>query len=70
MAWSDRRHAIIRTNAGGLLIEPLEKNQWDSNENSKLLIQENVFENVVCEMVPICFGVNVLNAHKNFLVCS
>ena len=29
---------------------------WDLNENTKLFIQENAFENVVNEMAAILFG--------------
>ena len=31
------------------------KLQWNFNRNSNLLIQENSFESVVCEMAAICF---------------
>ena len=49
-----RRQAIIRTNAGILLIEPLGKKlQWNFNRNSNIFIQENAFESVVCEMAAI-----------------
>ena len=34
------------------LIGPLDKFQWNSNENSNLFIQENALENV-CEMATI-----------------
>ena len=34
---------------------------WHIFLNSKVFIQENVSENVVCEMVVICFSLNVLN---------
>ena len=28
--------------------------------NSNIFIQENVFENIVCQMASICLGLNVL----------
>ena len=34
--------------------------QWNFNRNSNIFIQENAFENVVCEMASICLGLNVL----------
>ena len=37
------------------------KLQWNFNRNSNIFIQENVFENGVCEMPSICLGLNVLN---------
>ena len=58
-----RRQAIIWTNAGIMLIRP--KLQWNFNRNYNVFIQENEFENVVCEvaailsrpqLVKICFG--------------
>ena len=36
------------------------KLQWNFNRNSNIFIQENAFENVVCEMASICLGLNVL----------
>ena len=49
-----RRQAIIWTNAGVLLIGPLEtKLQWNLNRNLYIFIQENVFENIVWKMVAI-----------------
>ena len=43
-----RRHAIIWTNDGILLIGPLvTKIQWNLNRNLHIFIQENAFENVV-----------------------
>ena len=44
-----RRQAIIWTNAGILLIRPL----GNLDQNSYIFIQENAFENVVCEMLSI-----------------
>ena len=37
------------------------KLQWNFNRNSNIFIQENTFENVICEMASICLGLNVLN---------
>ena len=34
--------------------------QWNLNQNSNIFIEENPFENVVCEMASICFRFNVL----------
>ena len=48
-----RRQAIIWTNAGILLIWPLEKIMWNFNPNSYIFIQENAFENVVWKMAAI-----------------
>ena len=46
--------AIIRTNAGILLIRPLKnKFQWNLNHNSCIFIEENAFENVVWKMAAI-----------------
>ena len=36
------------------------KLQWNFNRNSNIFIEENTFENVVCEMASICLGLNVL----------
>ena len=36
------------------------KLQWNFNRNSNIFIQENAFENVVCEIASICLGLNVL----------
>ena len=49
-----RRQAIIRTNAGMLLIGPLVTNLSEILiEIHTFLIQENAFHNVVCKMVAI-----------------
>ena len=48
-----RRQAIIWTNAGILLIEPLGTNLRNFNRNWNISIQENAFENIVCEMASI-----------------
>ena len=37
------------------------KLQWNLYRNLHIFIQENVFENVICKMVPICLGLNVLS---------
>ena len=41
------------------------KNKIQSNPNGNLyiLIQENRFENVVCERRPFCLSINVLSRH-------
>ena len=57
-----RRQAIIWSNAGILLIGPLGTNLSEILiEIPTILIQENAFESVVCEMASICLGLNVLN---------
>ena len=48
-----RRQAIIWTNAGILLIELFGANKVNFIGNSNIFIQENVHENVVCEMASI-----------------
>ena len=48
-----RRQAIIWTNAGILLIRILETNFNEIKQNSYIFIQENAFENVVCEVATI-----------------
>ena len=56
-----RRQAIIWTIAGILLIGTLGTNLSEILiGNSNIFIQENAFENVVCEMASICLGLNVL----------
>ena len=42
------------------------KLQWNLNPNSYIFIQENAFENSVCEMAAICFGLNMLLLQWNF----
>ena len=58
-----RRQAIIWTNAGILLIGPIGTN---FNEifyrNSCIFIQENSFENVVCEMASILYRPQCVNS--------
>ena len=34
-------------------LDPRNKLQWNFNQNSYIYIQENAFENVVCEMLTI-----------------
>ena len=52
-----RRQAIIWTNAGISLIGPLGKKiQWIFYRNSNILIQENAFKCVVCELAAILSG--------------
>ena len=46
---SDRREAIIWTDAGILVIKPLGTN-FSEVQNTKLSINENAFENIVCEI--------------------
>ena len=48
-----RRQAIILPNAGIVNWTLRNKLQWNFNRNSNVLIQENAFENVVCEMASI-----------------
>ena len=47
-----RRQAIIWTNAGILLIEPLGTN-FNFNRNWSIFIEEKAFEDIVCEMASI-----------------
>ena len=39
---------------------PKNKIQWNFNQNTYILIKENPFEHVVCEMAAIYLGLNVL----------
>ena len=48
-----RRQAIIWTNAGILLIGPLGTNFSEIYQNSYVIIQENVFENIVWKMAAM-----------------
>ena len=41
------------------------KLQWNLKRNSYIFIQENAFENGVCEMASICLGLNVLICTTN-----
>ena len=52
--WPGRRQAIIWTNAEILLIRTLERNFCETlSEIQYIFIQENTFENVICEMATI-----------------
>ena len=42
-------------------LDSWEQSQRNFNWNSNIFIQENAFENVVCEMASICLGLNVLS---------
>ena len=53
-----RHQAITWTNAHLLFIEPL--GTKSSDQNTKVFVQENVFENVTCEMAAIFSGVDEL----------
>ena len=55
-----RRQAIIWTNAE--IVKWTLRNKLQSNFiwNSKVFIKDNVLENVVCEIVIICLGLNAL----------
>ena len=56
-----RHQAIIWTNAGLLLIRHTGTNFSEILiEIQTFFIQENAFENVVCEMASICLGLNML----------
>ena len=51
------------------------KPQWNFNRNSNIFIQENAFENIVCEMASICLGLNVLTemifmTKQHFMTCG
>ena len=49
-----RRQAIIWTNATNIIkLNLRNKLQWNLKRNSYIFIQENAFENVVCEMAAI-----------------
>ena len=49
------RRQAITWNQSWLIINwnPKNKLQWNANQNMKFFIQENAFENVVCEMAAI-----------------
>ena len=63
-----RREAIIWTNDGILLIRPLyiirNKLQWNCNRNSNIFIQDNAFENIVCEMAAILSRPHCVNMQE------
>ena len=59
--------AIIWTNAGILLIEPLgNKLQWNLNQNFYFFIQENAFEHVVWKMATIVSQPQCVNGLINY----
>ena len=61
---SGRRQAIMWANARILLIAPLGINFNEILiQNLYILIQENAFENLVCEMSAILSGSNVFMPH-------
>ena len=69
----DRRQAIIWTNAGILLIGPLGTNFSEILiEIQTFFIEENTFENVVCEMLfissrPQCVNESFCSFYSNYL---
>ena len=64
-----RRQAIIWTNDGILLIGPLETNFSENfKQNSHIFIQENAFENIVCEMAAILSRPQYVNATTNVML--
>ena len=69
-----RRQAIIWTNDGILSIGPLRnKPQWNINQNSYISIQENAFENIVCEMAAILSRpqwVKAVEGDRQIWVCN
>ena len=52
------RHVLLQRN----------KLQWKFNRNSYIFIQENAFENVVCEILAFCLGLKVLNKSALYYV--
>ena len=44
------------------------KLQWDFNRNSNIFIEENTFENAVCEMWFISSGPQCVNLHYSYLL--
>ena len=46
-------------------LDPWNKLQWNSNENSNLFIQENAFGNVVCEMASVLCWPHMLRLLSN-----
>ena len=63
-----RRQAIIWTKCWNIVNwTPRNIYQWNFNRNSYNFIQENAFENVVCEMASICLGLNLLT-HVNTIL--
>ena len=49
---------------------PGNKLQWNFSQNSNIFIQENTFENVVCEMASICLGLNKLSCPQSMVSTS
>ena len=43
---------------------PKNKYQWNFNQNSSIFIQENAFQNFVCEMASIWLGLNELRDER------
>ena len=60
-----QHQAIIWTNAGILLIEPLRKIQLNFNWNSYIFFQENAFENVVWKMLVVLSRPQCVNTLGN-----
>ena len=46
------------------------KLQWNFNWNSNSFFEENAFEKVVCEMVAICLGFNVLTLYTQYILTT
>ena len=66
-----RRQAIIWTNAGILLIEPLGTNVSESlNRNSNIFIYENAQEKGVCEMASILSRPQCVNTLFSVVKCK
>ena len=64
-----RCQAIIKTNNGSLLSSPLgDKLQRNLNQIEAIFIEENEFENAVCEMAPICLGLNLVCCNNGRVV--
>ena len=40
------------------------KHQWNLNRNSYIFIQENAFENIICEMVAILYRLQCVNFYQ------
>ena len=58
-----RHQAIIWTNAGMLLTEPVRTTSVKYNRSSFIFIQENAFENVVSEMESILSRPQCVNVY-------
>ena len=62
---SDRRQAIIRTNAGTLLIALVGTHfKWNLYQNTTVAIQENAFKNGICKTVAIFLVGGLINSHE------